>query len=131
MFNVPRCLKQRHQREVHSKSEHRCAGAVCATGCDLLFNLHRVETSQRKWLTITRSLSTLKNARLAVAFARAAVERSFLRIEPFTRQAMIPPARFRYGHVNDVVMRRLENAASPLVKRSTESIANWRLPIAN
>jgi hypothetical protein len=73
----------------------------------------------------------LKNARRAGAFARAAGERSFPRIEPFTKLAMIPPDRFRYGRVKDVVMKRLESGASPLVKRSTERIANWRLPIAD
>src|SRR5687768_12934848 len=107
MLDVPRRLKQRRQRGVHSQSEYRCAGTVCATGGYLLFALHSVETSQRKWLTITRSLSTLKNARRVVAFVRAAVERSFPPIEPFTSKAQIQPDRFRYGRVRDVVMRRL------------------------
>jgi hypothetical protein len=38
---------------------------------------------------------------------------------------------FRYGSVNDVVMRRLESGASPPAKRNIEGIANWRLPIAD
>ncbi len=44
------------------------------------------------------------------------------------QQGKIPPDRFRYGRVRDVVMRRLENGASPLVK---PSIKNCRLPMAN
>lgn len=128
MLDVPCCPEQRRQREVRSQSEHRRAGLVCATGCDLLFDLHRVETSQRKWLTIIRSLSTLKNARRAVAFVRAAAGRSSPRTEPFTRQAMIPPDRFRYGRVNDAVTRKLESGGSPLVKLS---IRHCRLEIAD
>jgi len=41
---------------------------------------------------------------------------------------MIRPARFRYGRVKDVVMRRLESGASPPEKRNTK---DCRLPIAD
>jgi hypothetical protein len=74
-----------------------------------------------------------RNARRAVAYVRAAAERSFPRIAPFTKQAPIPQDRFRYGRVKDVVMRRLESGANRLEKRSIKElpIANCRLPIQN
>jgi hypothetical protein len=43
MFDVSRQFDERHQREIHTQLQYRCAGVVGAAGVDLLYDLHRVE----------------------------------------------------------------------------------------
>jgi hypothetical protein len=73
----------------------------------------------------------LKNELRAVVCAHAAAARSFLQIALFTSRVRIRKARFHCGHVKDVVMKKLASGASLPAKRSTEIIADFRLPIAD